>query len=147
MQEEGFTLSVLEEGKDMMKKREVTLIGDRRRLEKEEPRVEFGISLLEKALEETGYGCGWAEAPEHPWEYRLIPGEKLYVGIRKEEELMNWLEEEEVLCFHSREPEGEGFYLQRIPGKMTVVCGGSASGALYGCLKLAELLREAFLRS
>ena len=142
MQEEGFTLSVLEEGKDMMKKREVTLIGDRRRLEKEEPRVEFGISLLEKALEETGYGCGWAEAPEHPWEYRLIPGEKLYVGIRKEEELMNWLEEEEVLCFHSREPEGEGFYLQRIPGKMTVVCGGSASGALYGCLKLAELLRE-----
>lgn len=142
MQEEGFTLSVLEEGKDMMKKREVTLIGDRRRLEKEEPRVEFGISLLETALKETGYGCLWAEAPEHPWEYRLIPGEKLYVGIRKEEELMNWLEEEEVLCFHSREPEGEGFYLQRIPGKMTVVCGGSASGALYGCLKLAELLRE-----
>lgn len=80
--------------------------------------------------------------PNHPWEYRLIPGEKLYVGIRKEEELMNWLEEEEVLCFHSREPEGEGFYLQRIPGKMTVVCGGSASGALYGCLKLAELMRE-----
>lgn len=142
MQEEGFTLSVLEEGKDMMKKREVTLIGDRRRLEKEEPRVEFGISLLETALKETGYGCLWAEAPEHPWEYRLIPGEKLYVGIRKEEELMNWLEEEEVLCFHSREPEGEGFYLQRIPGKMTVVCGGSASGALYGCLKLAELMRE-----
>ena len=34
----------------------------------------------------------------------LIAGEKLYVGIRKEEELMNWLEEEEVLCFHSREP-------------------------------------------
>ena len=69
MQEEGFTLSVLEEGKDMMKKREVTLIGDRRRLEKEEPRVEFGISLLETALKETGYGCLWAEAPEHPWEY------------------------------------------------------------------------------
>ena len=46
MQEEGFTLSVLEEGKDMMKKREVTLIGDRRRLEKEEPRVEFGLSLI-----------------------------------------------------------------------------------------------------
>ena len=87
MQEEGFTLSVLEEGKDMMKKREVTLIGDRRRLKKEEPRVEFGISLLETALKETGYGCLWAEAPEHPWEYRLIPGEKLYVGIRKEEEL------------------------------------------------------------
>ena len=62
MQEEGFTLSVLEEGKDMMKKREVTLIGDRRRLEKEEPRVEFGISLLETALKETGYGCLWAEA-------------------------------------------------------------------------------------
>ena len=142
MQEEGFTLSVLEEGKDMMKKREVTLIGDRRRLKKEEPRVEFGISLLETALKETGYGCVWAEVPEHPWEYRLIPGEKLYVGIRKEEELMNWLEEEEVLCFHSREPEGEGFYLQHIPGKMTVVCGGSTSGALYGCLKLAELLRE-----
>lgn len=142
MQEEGFTAECVGRGKGYDEKKRSHPDRGQTAAGKEEPRVEFGISLLETALKETGYGCLWAESPEHPWEYRLIPGEKLYVGIRKEEELMNWLEEEEVLCFHSREPEGEGFYLQRIPGKMTVVCGGSASGALYGCLKLAELMRE-----
>ena len=124
-----------------MGKREITLLGDQTRLEKEAPRIAFGIRLVRNALEETGYVTRWAKIPEHPWEYRLLPGEKIYVGIRKEEELMTWLEEEEVLCFHRRQPEGEGFYLQRVPGKMLVVCGGSASGALYGCLKLAGLLR------
>lgn len=105
-------------------------------------RIAFGAERLKRALE----ACGCRVVETAPWtaaDYRRQPGLKLFVGNRHESELLRTLEEQEVLLYHTDAPEGESFYLATLPGKLVVVSGGSDSGALYGCLELAERVRQA----
>lgn len=107
------------------------------------PRVEYGIRLLKEALQQCGYVL---HVREEPWtwdSYRVMPGRKIFVGNRRESELLRQLEERDVLLYHTEAPEGEGFYLASCPGNLTAVSGGSDSGVLYGCLELARRIRAA----
>ncbi|BFT72120.1 hypothetical protein [Paenibacillus sp. P36] len=105
------------------------------------PRILFGAALLTKALEDQGYHVETSE----PWmttHYREQVGTKIYIGNRKESDLIRSLEEQEILCYHTQAPEEEGFYLATLPGQLTVISGGSDTGTLYGCQELAAILRE-----
>ncbi|MDO5423669.1 MAG: hypothetical protein Q4F41_08090 [Eubacteriales bacterium] len=111
-------------------------------MQTENDRIQFGIRKLEQALANAGYDAHTEAWSKEAAEYRLIPGKKIYVGVRGEDSFLSWLEEQEVLLYHTKAPQGEGFYLESCPGKLTVVCGGSDTGALYGCMELADRVRE-----
>jgi len=100
-------------------------------------RIEFGISLLEKELAKAGYSVSRGVISPEYHRYREIAGEKIYVGCRGRDRFITWLEEQEVLLYHGREPQQEGFCLESCPGRLTVVVGGDETGALYGCQELA----------
>ncbi|WP_248927560.1 hypothetical protein [Paenibacillus hamazuiensis] len=105
------------------------------------PRVAHGIGLLIRALQDCGYSVLEEEAAWTWDSYRLSPGDKIYVGSRLESDLLRQLEERDVLLYHTEAPEKEGFYIASCPGGLTAVSGGSDSGALYGCLELAQRIR------
>lgn len=102
------------------------------------PRIQLGLERLEKALQAAGYKVTKDIFSGAPQTYREISGRKIFVGVRTVEELFQWLEQEEVLIYHTHAPKGEGFYLEHCPGELTAVVGGTDTGALYGCLELAE---------
>lgn len=110
--------------------------------QKENERILFGIRKLEQALTQTGYDVRVEEQLGETPDYRQIPGKKICVGVRGKDSLLSWLEEQEILIYHTEAPQGEGFYLESCPGKLIVVCGGSDTGALYGCMELAERVKE-----
>lgn len=104
-------------------------------------RLRFGTELLKLALlklglpvEETG--------PLTLAGYRQLEGIKIAVGDRRSSSFIRELEEHEVLLYHNEAPEGEGFYLAKLPGGLYVVSGGGDTGALYGCQELAAMLAE-----
>lgn len=101
-------------------------------------RIEFGLERLEAALREAGYETVHADLPENSADYRKHEGEKLYVSVTGEDDFLGWLEENELLVYHTHAPRGEGFYIETCPAQLTVVCGGSDTGALYGCMELSE---------
>lgn len=105
-------------------------------------RVAHGIGLLEAALSASRYTVERPAEPFTATDYRHRDGWKIYVGIRGESRFIDELEREEVLAYVDAPPEGEGFYLASCPGRLIVVVGGSASGALYGCQELARRVRE-----
>jgi hypothetical protein len=107
------------------------------------PRVRNGIQLLKKALLDCGYDV-LEEEVSWTWNnYRSVSERKLFVGNRKESELLKHLEERDVLLYHTEAPEGEGFYLASCPGNLVTVSGGNDSGVLYGCLELAQRINTA----
>lgn len=108
----------------------------------ENKRLEFGSKKIEKTLKEAGYNTAVVPVPKNYAEYRNIPGKKLYVGIAGEDEFLGWLMEQEILIFHTHMPEGEGFYMETCPAELTVICGGSDTGALYGCMELTDRVRK-----
>lgn len=101
-------------------------------------RIELGIQRITEALQHAGYAVAEEKMPENFEDYRNIPGKKLYAGVRKEDRFLQWLEENEILIFHTKEPEEEGFYIESCPARLTVISGGSGTGALYGCMELKE---------
>lgn len=101
-------------------------------------RIELGIQRITEALQHAGYAVAEEKMPENFEDYRNIPGKKLYAGVRKEDRFLQWLEENEILIFHTKEPEEEGFYIESCPARLTVISGGSETGALYGCMELKE---------
>lgn len=104
----------------------------------ENDRIAFGVQKLEGILRAAGYGVMEEILPKNYAAYREIPGRKIYVGVQREDDFLRWLAEEELLVFHTREPEGEGFYIESCPAELTVISGGSGTGALYGCMELKE---------
>ncbi len=108
----------------------------------ENKRIALGVTYIKKALETCGYQVEEGKAPTETVKYRTIEGKKIYIGDLTEDKMLDWLTEEEILIFHTKAPEGEGFYLETCPGDLTVVCGGSDTGALYGCLELAERIEK-----
>lgn len=104
------------------------------------PRIALGLSYVEKALKKTGYEVTYIE--EEARDYREIPGVKIYAGICGTSEYINWLEESSRLIYHQEKPGKEGFYLNVIAPRLCVIVGGDATGALYGCLELAERIEK-----
>ncbi|MCS7459753.1 hypothetical protein N0M98_06325 [Paenibacillus doosanensis] len=107
------------------------------------PRVEYGIRLLQEALQQAGYDVRLQEA-DWSWDnYRAEDEIRLYAGSRGESALLQELERRDVLLYHTEAPAKEGFYLCSLPGNLTVVSGGNDSGVLYGCQELAERIGKA----
>lgn len=106
------------------------------------PRVRLGAQRVREALEEAGYQVtetdSWTLA-----NCRSEEVQRLVIGDRTEGGLLGELEAAEVLLYHTAEPEGEGYYLASLPGGLTAVVGGSPSGVLYGCQRLAAEVRAA----
>ncbi len=109
----------------------------------ENKRIALGLSYIAKALEETGYQCIWRDEKENDWtEDREFAGQTIYAG-EKTSLLIQSLEEKQLLLYHDRMPENEGFYLTMVPGiRLVTVIGGTDTGALYGALELAEMIRR-----
>ncbi len=105
-------------------------------------RISFGIQRISQALSDAGYEVVYAELPQSPAEYRYIKGKKVYVSVLAEDAFLQWMEENELLIFHTRQPEGEGFYIETCPAELTVICGGTDTGALYGCMELKERIER-----
>lgn len=110
--------------------------------EKENKRVAFGAEHLKNALKSAGYLVETMTEQELGQDFRRIPEEKIYVGIEGESAYLAMLEERELLLYNTHAPEQEGFYLGTCAGGLTVVVGGSATGALYGCLELRDRIRQ-----
>ncbi|MBD2871992.1 hypothetical protein [Paenibacillus arenilitoris] len=105
------------------------------------PRVRFGAELLRRSL--LGLGFSVQEAgPLTLAGYRKLDGIKIAVGDRRGCSFIRELEEHDVLLYHSEAPEGEGFYLAKLPGQLFVVAGGGDTGTLYGCQELAALAQD-----
>jgi len=100
-------------------------------------RIAFGIGKIIAALEKVGYKTEYIPEPENYHDYRHVDGEKIYVGLRGESGFINWLEREELLLYHSKTPDNEGFYIQTCPARLTVISAATPTGALYGCMELA----------
>ena len=105
-------------------------------------RIELGLSYLEEALKKTGYIVETLEEEAIEKDYRQIEGNLIYAGVRTESELIQKYEESELLVYHTKAPEGEGFYIETLAGGFHVISGGSTTGALYGCLELVERIEE-----
>ena len=105
-------------------------------------RMRFGLERLAEALRDAGYEAEWLDETFAFPNYRNYEGKKIYAGIYGRDNFLSWLCEEELLLFHTKAPEGEGFYLETCPSGLTVICGGSDTGVLYGCLELADRVKE-----
>jgi len=110
---------------------------------KDKKRLQFAVKKLSEVLAALGFEVTYVkeEALKDYNGYRELPGEKIYIGC-KEDAFTTWLTEKELLIYHSKIPEGEGFYLGTCPARLTVVSGGSDTGALYGTLELIERIEE-----
>ncbi len=105
-------------------------------------RIELGLSYIKEAVIKAGYTVELLKEEDIERDYRQIEGNLIYAGVRTESELIRKYEEEELLVYHSEVPEGEGFYIETLAGGFHVISGGSATGALYGCLEMAERIEE-----
>lgn len=105
-------------------------------------RIGYGLERVMQSLRAAGRPADTREESDLPADYRRLEGAKIYAGVRGESALLGRLEEQEVLAYDGPVPQGEGFYIAALPGGLTVVAGGSPSGALYGCLELARRIRE-----
>lgn len=113
---------------------------------KENKRISLGLSYIEKSLNALGCQVTTASEEDVIKDYRKIEGIKIYAGMREESELIRQFEKSELLVYHTEAPQGEGFYIETLAGSFHVISGGSATGALYGCLEMAERIeREGFV--
>lgn len=108
----------------------------------ENVRISLGIQKIKETLRQIGYEVVCEKLPERLADYRLIEGKKIYVGIRGKDSFLSWLEEQELLIYHTNAPEGEGFYIESCPSELLVLSGGSDTGALYGCMELRERIQR-----
>ena len=107
------------------------------------PRIAYGTELVKKELSSLGYKTTDTESAEAlSLAYRELEGEKLLVCVAGESPFLRLLEETEVFLYNTCAPEGEGFYIGTCSGGLTVVVGGSPTGALYGCLELCERIKR-----
>lgn len=94
-------------------------------------RIALGLEYVCRSLEAAGYEIALYEGDKVD-AYRELPGAKIYVGDRNTSRFLKHLEEEDLLLYHQPAPGDEGFYLSTVAGGLTVVSGGSDTGALYG---------------
>ena len=101
----------------------------------ENPRLRLGAEKIVEALNEVGLAAGIRISDAAP-----APGDVL-VAVRGKSEAIRAMEEEERLLYHAGVPQGEAFQLETVAGGGVAVAGGGETGALYGCLSLAERIR------
>ena len=118
--------------------KQITVIRD----ETGNKRIQFGLERIKDVLEKAGYSVEIRTLEEYA-EYREYPGEKVFAGIRSQSGFLNWLEQEELLLYHTEPPAEEGFYLSTIPPHLTVIAGTDPTGCLYGCLEWISRFRKA----
>ena len=107
----------------------------------ENKRISYGLDYLEKTLLSIGYEVIYMEEKEY---YSIIRPDapSVFVADRTD---CDWIIEREnanELLYHTEAPVGEGFYIATLSGQRFVIVGGSDTGALYGCLELAERIEK-----
>lgn len=105
-------------------------------------RIEYGMEQLEKSLVDAGYEIEKVTEKDAMADLRQFDGPAVYVGNRENSALIQSKEESGELLYHSHGPEGEGFSIHTLPGRIFLVIGGSNTGALYGCLELAQRITK-----
>ena len=105
-------------------------------------RIGLGLERATSALKAAGYEVDFARMPEQYADYRKIEGKKLYVSVHGQDGFLKWLEENEILVFHTHAPGKEGFYIETCPAELNVICGGDDTGALYGCMELCDRIER-----
>ena len=106
-------------------------------------RIATGLEKVEEALSRRGFQID--EVAEEDYNAAGVRDgiSSVYVGTRREGGFIRKLEEEKLLLYHTKEPEGEGFYLAFLSGlNLFVAVGDTETGALYGALELAERIRK-----
>ena len=110
--------------------------------ETENVRIEFGMDYLKKSLEQAGYCVETAAEASAAEDLRQFDGPAIYVGDRNASRLIRTKEQTGELLYHTHAPEGEGFYIHTLPRRVFLVIGGSDTGALYGCMELAQRIEQ-----
>ncbi|HBA46786.1 MAG TPA: hypothetical protein DCZ91_03100 [Lachnospiraceae bacterium] len=106
-------------------------------------RIATGLEKVAEALECRGFQAEYMREEAYDSAGIRDGISSIYVGTRREGGLIRKLEEEKLLLYHTKEPEGEGFYLAFLSGmNLFVAVGGTETGALYGALELAERIRR-----
>jgi len=99
------------------------------------PRIAYGREQLGKALQAAGYrltNVEWRTAP---------PGTHLILIGTADDPSIQQMSSQLKLSPPAKKPGKEGFAI-RVNGRNAVIAGADASGALYGCLELAERVRS-----
>jgi len=100
------------------------------------PRVAFGLELLAAALGSAGLTR--ETTPLGPTDTDAL---RIIVATRSDERIRR-LEDDEVLLYNTAPPEGQGYYLSRLPADIVVVTAIDDSGLLYGLQELAREVRR-----
>lgn len=109
--------------------------------ENENKRITYGLNYLEKVLFSAGYEAVYMEENEYHSVVRP-DAPSVYVADRTACDWILERENDNELLYHTEAPEGEGFYIVTLSGQRFCIIGGSDTGALYGCLELAERVEK-----
>jgi hypothetical protein len=98
-----------------------------------QPRVVYGVGQLSKALKEVGYLTVLAkQAGKGPSQQNIV------VGAVNDALVQSYLRSYSI---DTASLKKEGFIIRRLKNTI-VIAGADASGALYGCLELAEQVKK-----
>lgn len=103
-------------------------------------RLALGVRYLSDALKNAGYEVLTLHKEPDVKSYRTVSRRKIYLGVLGESRFLQEMEDADLLLYHTGAPEGEGYYIADCAGGLTVIAGGGRTGALYGALKLSELI-------
>ncbi|MDD4683326.1 MAG: hypothetical protein PHQ55_09190 [Eubacteriales bacterium] len=107
-------------------------------------RVELGLEKIAASLKKCGIAV--EHISEDDIDRKNIGTDAqdyaIYAASAGNSELIDYLAESDLLIYHQGKPGQEGFYLSSCTSRLTVIAGGCRTGALYGCLELAERIEE-----
>lgn len=109
--------------------------------ENENKRITYGLTYLEEVMVSAGYEAVYMEEKEYHSVIRP-DAPSVFVADRTSCDWIIERENENELLYHTEAPVGEGFYIATLSGQRFVIVGGSDTGALYGCLELAERIEK-----
>ena len=99
----------------------------------ENPRLRLGAEQIDAVL------CGGSEFVVAD----RAPGtDEIFITVRGRSEALQRLEDSQDILYHVKAPEGEAFQIEKSASGGVAVIGGSATGALYGCMRLCELIEK-----
>lgn len=98
------------------------------------PRIEYGAKQLSDVLHEAGYT---APSKKHN-ATKEGPVHRIVAGVITDETIKTFSKQFQIDLTAIGK---EGFAIKR-DGNITLIAGGDASGALYGCLELAEQIKQ-----
>ena len=99
----------------------------------ENPRLRLGAERIDTVL------CGGNEIVALD---KAPAFDEILIAVRGRSEALKALENAEDILYHVKAPEGEAFQIEKSASGGIVVIGGSATGALYGSMRLCELIEK-----